>query len=272
MQQWLKLHFTKVGAFFFWIAMIALIYYKLDSSDQTLRQFLLTAEYRMKTEWYGALTFLALFAVVRPFTLLPTMVFLALGGRIFGLGWGFVYGAAGMTASAIIPYYTGRLFQQEVPDSQAGGPVRRFIGRMANFLRINAFEALVMMRMTHIPYDLVSFTAGGLSVPFRTYLLGTFLGNLPATYPFVALGASIEGSLLDGNYVLNHGLLASSVLVFGLSIAISRYLRRRDFTLEDVVRATQEMGARQIERMTKGGADRPKARMHKQQIDDVPPA
>lgn len=260
MQQWLKLHFTKVGAFFFWIAMIALIYYKLDASDQTLKQFLLTAEYRMTTEWYGALTFLALFAVVRPFTLLPTMIFLALGGRIFGLGWGFIYGTIGMTASALIPYYTGRLFQKDVPDGQDGGPVKRFIGRMAQFLRMNAFEALVMMRMTHIPYDMVSFTAGGLSVPFRTYLLGTFLGNLPATYPFVALGASIEGSLFDGNYVLNQALLISSVVVFGLCVAISKSMRRRDFKLENVVKATQEMGAQQFERMAQRRADRAAAR------------
>jgi len=187
----------------------------------------------IKTAWYGPLAYVLLFAVFRPFILVPTIVIVALGGRIFGLGPGFVLGSLGMSLSAIIPYYVGRVFAGEDANAQPVGVMRRFARRMSKFLRKNAFEALIVMRMTHVPYDGVSFAAGYIVVPFSRYWWGTFVGNIPAAYPFAALGASLEGNLLSGDYTLNEGILASSVIVFVLAFVLAWVLRRSRLSTHD---------------------------------------
>lgn len=241
MLRWIKVHSPQIAAVLFWIGMIWFIFYTLDASGQTLGEFLSSLEDYIKTAWYGPLAFLILFAVFRPFILVPTIVILVLGGRIFGLVPGFLLGSFGMTLSAIIPYYAGRIFAGEEADARPVGVMRRFARRMGKFLRKNAFEALIVMRMTHVPYDGVCFAAGYIMVPFSRYWWGTFVGNIPAAYPFVALGASFEGDLLSGDYSLNEGILASSVIVFVLAFVLAWVLRRSRLQTHDEAETAEQI-------------------------------
>lgn len=230
MLKWLRAYVLQISAVAFWIGMIAFIFYTLDANNLTLGEFLTDLENHIQSAWYGIIAYLILFAVFRPFILVPTIIILALGGRIFGLIPGFLIGSLGMSLSAIIPYYAGRIFYSKGTEVEPVGVMRRFARRVSKFLRKNAFEALVVMRMTHVPYDGVCFAAGYIKVPFNRYWWGTFVGNIPAAYPFAALGASIEGDLLTGDYSLNEGILASSVIVFVLSMVLAWAIRRSRLT------------------------------------------
>jgi uncharacterized membrane protein YdjX (TVP38/TMEM64 family) len=229
MIKWVKRHGFQIGAVVFWLAMIVVMLSYMNANALTLPQFVAYIEFVMRENWYGPVLFLLLFIFLRPFTLIPAIVLAALGGRIFGLGWGFVYGMIGKTMTAILPYLFGRLFANSVEHRRFTTRRPRHVAdRVANFLQQNAFESLLAMRLINVPFDLVSFMAGSMALSFRWYMLATFLGNISSVYGFAALGASIEGDILKGDYSINAELVVSSVVVLVLSAALAVYLRRRN--------------------------------------------
>ena len=87
---------------------------------------------------------------------------------------------------------------------------------------------LLTMRLLYLPYDAVSVLAGNLRIPFWKFALATATGNIGGTFAFVGLGASIEGDLASGQLSLNPGVLVFSLLVLVASLALSRYLNRKE--------------------------------------------
>lgn len=222
----------QAAAVTFWLGAVLVLYYVLQAKNITLSQLADQLETEMAAHWYGPVIFFVVF-LVRPFTLIPGIAFVALGGVIFGFGGGFVYSLLSLTASAIIPYQAGRLFAAEIeaedtPDtSEAPGRFRRIMQRMAQFIRQNAFESILALRLAYAPYDIVSVVAGNIHVPFRVFLLATFVGNISVTFTFTAIGVSLEGGVFDERLqASDEGLLLSSIVVFVFSIAAARYLRR----------------------------------------------
>lgn len=218
-------------AVLFWLAMIAFMYYTLETNDLTLAAFLEDLENTARAEWYGPLVFMFLMIFLRPFTLVPTVILTALGGRIFGIEWGFVYGLISATLSATWPYWAGEWLasheDESKPRNKGHGPLVKLRGRMGDFMRENTFFAVLTLRLAQTPYDIVSLTAGNSRVPYRAYMLATFIGNIPGAYVFAALGASIEGDIFDGNYAFNQEMLISSAVVFVLSLVAARVMQQR---------------------------------------------
>ncbi len=223
--QFLRRHFPRIVAILFWLSAILAIHLTLQHNHLTLVQLAAKLEVVMATHWYGPVLFFVIF-IFRPFTLIPAIILVALGGRIFGLEVGFIVGLFAKTASAIIPYYGGRLFAGELDAGEVHGKIRRLSQRIARFLRRNAFEALVAMRLVHVPYDVVSFVAGNLYMPFRVFIGGTFVGNIAGVYGFTALGASLHGDVISGKLHVDLPLVISSLAVFTASIIASCLLRR----------------------------------------------
>lgn len=216
----IALYLPQIAAVFVWIGLILAVYIYLQLTKLTLEEAIKKLELLMITRWYGPVIFFALF-LFRPFTLVPAIVFVALGGRIFGLWMGFVYGLSAMTISAVLPYYAGRLFAGQINTTRQLGGARR----VSQFVRANPFEALLALRLVNVVYDIVSFVSGSLKVPLRVFLAATLLGNLSIAYTFAALGASLEGDVFDGKISFNGDMLFSSVVVFVISLGVSRYLR-----------------------------------------------
>ena len=229
LQRILVRHGLQLGAALFWLCMIALIFIYLDANQLTFNQLIDQVEATIRDHWFGPLIFLLIFIILRPFTLIPAIVFAALGGRIFGVTWGFVWGMVGKTLSAVLPYCFGRLFNRDETAASAfkAPGIRGVAARVERWLQENAFESLLAMRLVNVPFDIVSFMAGYITMPFKLFMLATFLGNISSVYGFAALGASIEGDLLEGDYSINIELVVSSVVVLALSALVSVYLRRR---------------------------------------------
>lgn len=216
----IALYLPQIAAVFVWIGLILAVYIYLQLTKLTLEEAIKKLELLMITRWYGPVIFFALF-LFRPFTLVPAIVFVALGGRIFGLWMGFVYGLTAMTISSVLPYYAGRLFAGQINKTRQLGGARR----VSQFVRANPFEALLALRLVNVVYDIVSFVSGSLRVSLRVFLAATLLGNLSVAYTFAALGASLEGDIFDGELSFNGDMLFSSAVVFVISLGISRYLR-----------------------------------------------
>jgi uncharacterized membrane protein YdjX (TVP38/TMEM64 family) len=127
----------------------------------------------------------------------------------------------------MLAYGVGRYFGQGMLDAeQSSGLIQKYARQM----RENSFEAVLIMRLIFLPYDLVHYIAGFLKIDWRAFLLATIIGSIPGTISIVLLGASFGtlDELLTGEISLNPTALVISVALIVVSIAISRLLKRRE--------------------------------------------
>ncbi|MBK9050078.1 MAG: TVP38/TMEM64 family protein [Chloroflexi bacterium] len=174
----------------------------------------------------GQLLYIVIY-VLRPLLLFPATIVSLLSGFLFGPVLGVVYTVIGSNSSAMLAYGVGRYFGQGVLDAeQSGGLIQKYAQR----LRENSFEAVLVMRLIFLPYDLVHYIAGFLKIDWRAFLLATIIGSIPGTISIVLLGSSFGtlDELLAGEVSLNPVALAVSIILIVVSIAISRTLKRRE--------------------------------------------
>ncbi len=172
-----------------------------------------------ETRW-GPLLYI-LFYTLRPLVFFPSTLLTGVGGYLYGPLWGTLYTLVGANLSATVAYLVGRFFGADLPGMDPGKS-----GRMARYvqaLRDNGFEAVLVMRLIYLPYDLVNYLAGLVRVPWIHFALGTLLGILPGSLTFVLLGSAFNASSTAQRVAL--GLFSLFTLAVGLGI--SRALRRR---------------------------------------------
>ena len=98
--------------------------------------------------------------------------------------------------------------------------------------RKNSFETVLIMRLILLPYDFVNYLCGILAIRYRAYIIASVLGSIPGTIAFVLFGASvkdIDKLLLEGEFPsLDLRVLGASVVIFFISIGLSRYFKQRE--------------------------------------------
>lgn len=175
----------------------------------------------------GPLAYVALFAV-RPLILFPASLLAVAAGFAFGPFWGILLTVVGSNASATVAYLAGRFFGKGMAEPETeGGTPGGMVGRYAGRMRENGFEAVLAVQSTYLPFDLVNYLAGLLRIRWGQFFLATAIGSMPGIVSFVLLGASFEMDLASGAMGLDGRVLAASAVVFGCSVALSRYLKRR---------------------------------------------
>ncbi len=177
--------------------------------------------------WWGIFAYIGVY-LVRPLVLFPASVLTVVGGVLFGPWLGVAVVVVAANLSAMVAFGVGRLLGT-VPDAAAaadGDEDLSLIAKWSQRLRENSFETVFIMRLLFLPYDLVNYVCGALRITWTSFLLATALGSLPGTISFVLLGASLEriDQGLDG---INPWAIVASVVIFVLSIVISRLLRKR---------------------------------------------
>ena len=151
--------------------------------------------------------------------------------------WGTLYALFASNLSSAITYFLGRYVGKSFIDNTEivntrEGQARSLIQRYANRLHANSFETVLMMRLVLIPFDVVNYLCGFLKVNFKSFLLGTLLGSTPATIAFVLFGSSVtnvDQLLLKGKFPgFDWRVLLFSLVIFTMSIALSRYFKQRE--------------------------------------------
>lgn len=222
----LKQHGGKTAAFLFWLLVLAGYWLYAQQTGLTLSGSLRQLAELLTGSWYGPVIYMGLYAL-RPLLFFPATLLTLLSGFLFGPVWGVVWTVLGSNASAMVAYGIGRYFGQGVLDNQqTGGLIQQYAQRM----RDNSFEAVLIMRLIFLPYDLVHYIAGFLKIDWKAFLLATIIGTIPGTISFVLFGASFGtlDALLAGEIKLNPTALALSIALIVVSIGISRYLKRRE--------------------------------------------
>ncbi|MCA9775782.1 MAG: TVP38/TMEM64 family protein [Candidatus Eremiobacteraeota bacterium] len=215
-------HWQKILGGFFWAA--ALIGYLIYTrqNDLTALESLKRIATFVRESSYGPLIFIVLYTV-RPIFLFSAALLTIGAGALFGPVWGMIYSVVGANLGATLAFYLGRFFGEGLLDVDAQDTrLAPYIKRM----RERSFETVFLMRLLFLPYDLVNYLAGILRVNYWAFLTATVLGSIPGTISFVLFGAS--SGLNSGTPKFDWRILAASVAIFVLSIAVSKLLRRNE--------------------------------------------
>jgi uncharacterized membrane protein YdjX (TVP38/TMEM64 family) len=164
--------------------------------------------------------------LVRPLIFFPASLLSIAGGLFFGPLGGIIYTTIGANLSALVAYLVGHYFGRGVLETTES---THLLQRYANRMRQNSFDTVLIMRLLLLPYDLVNYLSGFLRIDWKAFLCATVIGSFPATVSLVLIG--VAGDLDDlaaGKLSLNPWALVGSVAMVGVSLLISRALRRRE--------------------------------------------
>jgi uncharacterized membrane protein YdjX (TVP38/TMEM64 family) len=186
----------------------------------------------LRESWYGVPLYFVIF-LVRPLLFIPGTLITVLGGSVFGIWPGALYAFSAGLLSSVPPYIVGRWFSDR---RTTYGALERFIG----LIRRNPFQAVVMMRLVYIPYDVVNVFCGVMHIPFLTYLIATGIGNMGSTASFIAIGAALQGDLSDGDFSLNPYMLVLSGVLVVVGLLFSRLAQRFQPTPVESLEETHE--------------------------------
>ncbi|RMG96754.1 MAG: TVP38/TMEM64 family protein [Chloroflexi bacterium] len=221
-----RLHWQKGIALLFWGGLLVAYNWYLRRNHLSIQDGTRELAFWFLRARFAPLLYVVVYAL-RPLILFPATLISVLAGFLFGPVAGVAYSMLGSNSSAMVAYLVGRFFGRGLLETTESGSLWQ---KYADRMRANGFEAVLLMRLLFLPYDLVNYLAGFLRVDWRAFLLATIIGTIPGTISFVLFGASFGtlDELLNGEVQLNVWSLGASVGLVLVSLWISRVVRRRE--------------------------------------------
>lgn len=145
---------------------------------------------------HGALSVLAyivVYALAVALSLPGGLILTVSGGLLFG--W-LVGGLAAVTAATIGATIVFLIARSAVGEglSQRAGP---WLAKLSDGFRQEAFSYMLFLRLVPaFPFWFVNIAPAVLGVPLKTYVIGTILGIIPATFAFASAGAGLDSIIL----------------------------------------------------------------------------
>ncbi len=145
--------------------------------------------------WLSVALFIAVYYLAVTFSL-PGAVWMTIAaGFLFGTLPATLYVVIGATLGSAALFLAARYAFGGFLRAKADGGVRR----MERGFREHAFSYLLVLRLVPLfPFWLVNLVPAFLGVPFRTFVLGTFIGIVPGTFVFSSVGSGLGGVLDRG--------------------------------------------------------------------------
>ncbi len=170
------------------------------------------------------------YAVVTAFSLpLGSLMTLA-AGFLFGTALATVYVVIGATLGSIAVFLAARTALSDVLHKRASG----FLGRMETGFQRDQFSYLMFLRLVPIfPFWLVNIVPAFLGVSLRNYAIATFIGIIPGTAVFAAVGNGLgsvfdQGKTPDLGIIFKPEILLPILALAILSLVPVAYRRYRD--------------------------------------------
>jgi uncharacterized membrane protein YdjX (TVP38/TMEM64 family) len=189
------------------------------SLDQLRRHQLALREFVLQHPALSVAAFTAAVTVIAASGLPGGIVAVMLaGGWLFGTGPGAALEVAGVTLGAAALY--GAVHSSLGPAlreraERSGGRLKSVL----DGLRQGVFGYILTLRLLPFPpFGLVSVAAALAGAPFRSYVLATALGVLPAALIYSALGAGVARLIAHGQRP--HALLTPSLVTPLLALAL----------------------------------------------------
>lgn len=163
--------------------------------------------------WYFVIPiYLALYAVLVVSSVPGCVVMTIIGGFLFGQIFGSLLAATGATMGATIVFVVAR---------GALGPwIRRRAGpwvvKVERGFAENGLSFLLVLRLIPIfPFFILNLVLPFVGLPLRLYVLGTFLGILPANFIYGSFGAGL-GAIFDRGETVTLRSILTPEMVMGL--------------------------------------------------------
>jgi len=178
----------------------------------------------------GAVIFAVLIAV-SSLCLLPASPFIIAASAVFGFSIGLPTSAAGIILGAAAGYGLSRSFlRQDLADQLKSRPAFK---AMDQAIAEEGWKIVFLLRLCPIPFGLANYLYGLTAIPFRPYLITSFLGAIPGLFLFSQLGSAGKAelaALASGNVSKSGGqivlLVISLLATIGLAILIPRLAGR----------------------------------------------
>lgn len=139
--------------------------------------------------------YVALYAAATALSLPEAAVLTVAGGLLFGTWLGGVLAIVGSTIGAVILFAAARSAFAGWMEKRAGPR----ISRLRAALHRNGFLYLLAIRLVPLfPFWLVNLSAALAGMRLLPYVGATFLGIIPATLVYAAIGSGISGVLAEG--------------------------------------------------------------------------
>lgn len=156
---------------------------------------------------YSFVLFLVAYAI-RPILFIPDSVMLVFGGATFGPWIGIMGGYIGENISALVAFSISRF----LGNKWASHSHIEFVRTLDRVVQKRGFVTLMALRLIPIaPFDPINYGAGLTSMSYRTFILGTALGVIPALTVYVLIGSAFTHPKL---------LFVASFLTVGMCIKL----------------------------------------------------
>jgi uncharacterized membrane protein YdjX (TVP38/TMEM64 family) len=213
----------KIALIVFIGAVIAALYFT------PLRQYFTREHIRgaialMRSLWYAPFLFIIAYALGCVFAL-PASLFVIAAGVIFGWKFGALYAMTGAMLGATASYFVGRFLGEGLL-----GRLGKAGARLAEQASQSGFLSILIVRLIPgPPFAVWNYAAGIARVPVRDYVLGTFLGTLPAHVIFTYCADAIfNGTMTEGAAMKRLFIVAGLLLAMvAIPLALKRWLRLR---------------------------------------------
>jgi uncharacterized membrane protein YdjX (TVP38/TMEM64 family) len=175
----------------------------------------------------GPLVFVGIY-IVAVVAALPGSALSVSGGILFGSVWGVALVSIGSTIGASLAFLISRYLARE--------PTANWLAKNERFRKLDRMteqHGWIIVLLTRLvplfPFNLLNYGFGLTRVRFRTYVLWSWIGMLPATIVFTVGGDALSQSL-DGKvpWLLVVALLVAIIIV----AVIVRYARQALTTRE----------------------------------------
>lgn len=220
----LKRAWPKLLGLAIWLTILIVYWQYTRTSGLTPAQTVQRLVEFMGSSAAGVLVYILVY-MLRPVLFFPATLLTLAGGYLYGPFLGLAVVIVASNLSAMVAFYIGWFFGAGFLQESSGGGV---LQKYADRIRRHTFETVLVMRFLFLPYDLVSYFSGFLRVRWAGFLLATMLGSIPGTISFVLFGASIENGFTGALPRLNGATLGVGVLMFVISLSLSRLFRRRE--------------------------------------------
>jgi uncharacterized membrane protein YdjX (TVP38/TMEM64 family) len=165
---------------------------------------------------------------------LPGVVISIIGGAIYGSFLGVILVSIGSTLGASLAFLIARYF--------ARGAVVRWLSKDEKFSHLDemtekhgAVIVAIVRLIPLFPFDLLNYGFGLTRIPFRTYILWSWLCMLPGTVLYVVGADAVSKAIVSGGipWPLIIIVMACAVLLFLLARYAYRILNNREKNIDD---------------------------------------
>lgn len=173
--------------------------------------------------------YMAIYVLSVALSLPGGLILTVAGGLLFGSLIGGLAAVVAATAGATIVFLIARTAVGETFSARAGP----WLAKLSVGFKEEALSYMLFLRLVPaFPFWFVNIAPAVLGVPLGTYVVGTFLGIIPATFAFASAGAGLDSVVmaaknehaacmaLKGSYACKLKIHASSLLTKELILAL----------------------------------------------------